>query len=443
VKSKDYLHQRPDSGIYFYARKVPKMVQELDGRTVVRKDLGTRDEHTARTQARALNEANEALWASLLAGQNPANAWERYENATRIVAAHGFGYRPTAELLSSASLDEVLDRIEALKPHLGQKPVVDAMLGTVPEPQIMLSEVWTKYAEHSTMTFMGMSENQMRKHRVPRERAVAYAVACIGDKALPDVTRQDVLKYRTWWEDKVRTEKLKADTINRSFSDMKGMLTVIDQRLQTDYHSVWDKTRVKATNATKADKRLPFANAYVEDVLLQPTALDELNFDARMIFYAMVETGLSPSEACNLRPEDIVLEHKIPHINLPEREDRRLKSDYRPRVIPLVGVSLWAFKQAPGGFPRYHDKEDNLSTLVNRRLDDLKLRPSKAHQLYSLRHTFQDRILKAKALDRVQADLMGHEFERPAYGEGADLELKLEVLQSIMFKWKPPAVVVK
>jgi hypothetical protein len=26
VKSKDYLHKRPDSGIFFYVRKVPKMV---------------------------------------------------------------------------------------------------------------------------------------------------------------------------------------------------------------------------------------------------------------------------------------------------------------------------------------------------------------------------------------------------------------------------------
>ena len=443
MKSKDYLHQRPDSGIFFYVRKVPKLVQTLDGRTIVRKDLGTRDEHAARTQARALNEANEALWGALLAGQNPASVWERYESANRIAAAHGFGYKPAAELISTSSLDEVLKRIEALQPLVEQKPVVDAMLGAVPQPQIMLSEVWTKYEEHSTLTFMGMSENQMRKHRVPRERAVAYAVASIGDKALAEITRQDVLKYRTWWEDKIRTEKLKADTINRSFSDMKGMLTVIDQRLQTEFSKVWGGTRVKATNATKADKRLPFPNAYVEDVLLQPTALDELNFDARMILYAMVETGLSPSEACNLRPEDIRLDHKIPHIDIPEREDRRLKSDYRPRVIPLVGVSLWALQQAPGGFPRYHDKEDNLSTLVNRRLDDLKLRPSKAHQLYSLRHTFQDRILKAKALDRVQADLMGHEFERPAYGDGADLELKLEVLQSIKFAWTAPRSVAK
>lgn len=252
MKTKDYLHQRPDSGIYFYARKVPKQVQALDGRTVARKDLGTRDEHTARTQARALNDANEALWGALLAGQNPANVWERYDNANRIAAAHGFGYKPTAELLSSTSLDEVIQRIEALQPLVGQKPVVDAMLGAVPQPQIMLSDLWTKYAEHSTLTFEGMSANQMREHRVPRERAVAYAVGAIGDKALAEITRQDVLKYRQWWETKIKAEKLKADTLNRSFSDIKGILTVIDLLLQTEFKKVWEDTSSSGLPAVRA-----------------------------------------------------------------------------------------------------------------------------------------------------------------------------------------------
>ncbi|WP_457812562.1 hypothetical protein [Sinorhizobium meliloti] len=48
-----------------------------------------------------------------------------------------------------------------------------------------------------------------------------------------------------------------ADSANRSFSDIMGMLTPIDSALHTNYHSVWEKARIKETNATKADERRP------------------------------------------------------------------------------------------------------------------------------------------------------------------------------------------
>ena len=54
--------------------------------------------------------------------------------------------------------------------------------------------------------------------------------------------------------------------------------------------------------------------------------------------------------------------------------------------------------------------------------------------MYSLRHSFQERSLAVNTPDRVQADLMGHKFNRPAYGEGAALVHKLERLDKIRLK---------
>jgi integrase len=435
--TREYVGKRSDSGIYIYIRRVPKKVAELDDRGLIKKDLGTRDFVEASIMARQINEANEALWASMLAGGDPKVGWARHESAMRLAAAYGFNYKTTAEIVAGSDND-LLSRIEMAE-TVGQKAAADALLGIIERPKAMLADVWDLYAQHKAAEFEGLSPNQMRKHKGPRERAIAYAVAEIGNKPLDEITRDDVLRFRDWWMRKLVAEGLRADSLNRSFTDIKGMLSVVDSALHTSFHTPWEKTRVRPTNKTRASKRPPFPLDFVQQHILAPGALDGLNLEARMIVYGMVETGLSPSESANLRPQDIRIDAAIPHLDLPEREDRRLKTDYRPRQIPLVGVSLWAFKQCPNGFARYRDKEDSLSAAINAFLWENKLRPTKAHVLYSLRHTFQDRILAASAPDRLQADLMGHEFDRPVYGEGASLRQKLDLLERIKFKWQDGA----
>lgn len=49
-------------------------------------------------------------------------------------------------------------------------------------------------------------------------------------------------------------------------------------------------------------------------------------------------------EVCNLRLIDIKLDDEVPHVEVAERTDRRQKTDYSVRRIPLVGVALWAMK---------------------------------------------------------------------------------------------------
>jgi hypothetical protein len=64
------------------------------------------------------------------------------------------------------------------------------------------------------------------------------------------------------------------------------------------------------------------------------------------------------------------------------------------------------------------------------------LRPTKDHTLYSLRHSFKDRLIAAEAEDSLIDNLMGHKRPGPKYGLGAELDLKLRFLQRIAFK--PP-----
>ena len=62
------------------------------------------------------------------------------------------------------------------------------------------------------------------------------------------------------------------------------------------------------------------------------------------------------------------------------------------------------------------------------------LRPTKDHSVYSLRHSFKDRLVAVEAPDSLIDSLMGHKTYKPKYGKGPSLELKLKYLQQIAFR---------
>lgn len=436
---KDYICARSDGNLMF-RRRVPKGLEHLDPRKEIRTSLKTKDEHVAALKAREINDKLEAYWGALQRGEDAKNPYDRYLAAVETARSFGFSYRPLSDLIKDGLTEELAQRIEAAAPAIEQRQalVVDALLGAVPEPALKLSGLYDEYAKHNALHLAAMSPKQLRHHEGQRRRSIEYAIGSIKDKELRHVTRQDVLGFKAWWVAKITKEELTVEAPNKSFSNIKGMLTVVDGPLQTDYSSVWSKLQIEGTAKTKAKERPPFPTEFIQDHLLAPGALDGMNIEARMILYIMVETGLRPSEIVNLQRQYIVLDHKIPHIAIKEREDRLIKTENSVRTIPLVGCALWAAKRCPDGFPRYFDNADSFSAAANKFLADNDLRPTKRHTVYSLRHSFQDRILEAKALDRVQADLMGHAFEREKYGAGATLEAKLEVLEGIKFMWPAP-----
>jgi integrase len=93
-------------------------------------------------------------------------------------------------------------------------------------------------------------------------------------------------------------------------------------------------------------------------------------------------------------------------------------------------------KLRPEGFPRYRDKSSSLSATLNKYLEENGLRPTKDHTVYSLRHSFKDRLIAAEAPDSMIDSPMGHKADKPRYGKGPSLELKLKFLTQIALR--PP-----
>ena len=89
-------------------------------------------------------------------------------------------------------------------------------------------------------------------------------------------------------------------------------------------------------------------------------------------------------------------------------------------------------KECPEGFPRYFDKA-GVSGTVNCYFDDHGLRQPPDHSLYSLRHSFEDRMLREGIDYRIRKDLMGQRLNGEIYGEGATLDQAAALLKPISF----------
>jgi integrase len=240
---------------------------------------------------------------------------------------------------------------------------------------------------------------------------------------------------RSHWQDRVVAGEVEIGTANKCIGHISTMFRTINESKQLNLLSIFERVRIQGG---KDKQRVAFAPAFVQERFLLDGMFDELNPEARRVIYLIVETGLRLSEAINLSRATIRLDTSVPHICVAP-EGRHIKTDESRREIPLVGVALLAMRSQPDGFPRYRDKADVLSALVNKALDSRGLRPQLGQSLYSLRHTFEDRLTAVDAPDKIIACLMGHKWSRPRYGVGPSLEHKREWLARIAFR--PPSTV--
>jgi len=421
-----YLLKRKDH--FYYNRNVPTIYRDLDSRPNIRIALKTTCRKTALRKAIALDMEVEAYWQYLFT-EGQCHDVKRFGKVVHIARQMGFTYKPMQEIIS-LPLQEVAGRILALQDATPKQ--VEVALGGKEQLDIRLGQVLEKYWILTQDRILNKSDNQIRKWRNPRIKAVESFIAVVGNKALKAVTKDDITKFRNHWIERVRDESKNPDSANKDFIHLKAVLEAVVEHedITIDVPRLFKKIKFKPSFK---QSRLPFTNEQIK-TLLNSDKLENLNKEGKWFLHVAAETGARPSEILGLMPEDIVLNVPIPYISIKNREKRMLKTPHSERTIPLVGYALEAFKAMPNGFPKYRDKPDNMANAVNKFLRKNKLLPSDKHSVYSFRHSFQDRILSVNAPDRVQAELMGHKFNRPKYGNGASLELKKEWLDKVCVK---------
>jgi len=424
-----YLIRRNER--YYYSRRVPEEYREYDPRDVIRTTLKTDSRKKALTLAMAHNERLEAYWSSLVKS-GAKHSIEDYKATVDRARTLGFTYLPNDQL-ADVTLDKLVERLIHVEKQKFNVHHVEAVLGGKSTPQIKLDEVFSNYCTFNKDKTLNKSPNQIRKWENPRTKAIRNFILCSGNKAVHELGREDALRFRNWWIDRIENENLTSGTARKDFVYIKTMVGSVAENLNINL----DVDRIFKNMTIKKDdgkQRLPFDTEYIVKTLLDPDNLKDLNEQAKNVLYAFADTGAGLNELTGLRSEDIELDEKLPFIWIRPRKGHSLKTKFRNRQIPLVGFALEAFKKFPDGFSDYHDRPDSLSGLLSKYLSDHNLLPSDQHTVYSLRHSFQDRLTAVDAPDRVQAELMGHKFNREKYGKGPTLEKKMEWMKEIQLK---------
>ena len=422
-----YVFRRGD--YYYYRRRVPGYVLPFETRTSIKISLGTRDEREAHRKAAIYNDYIEDFWRSLIKANGHTDRDAAYRAAVKLAKAHGFAYKSVAEI-AKAPLEEVMERVRIAAASIEQAQVIAAVLGGIDAPTMMLGDCLQRLWPLCADRLVNKSEHQIRKWKNPRIAAWNGFLSVVGDKPLNEVARGDILNYRRWWMDRVADGTAVAGTVNKNLLYVRDILQTVcaAQEVETDIEALFARTRLKELD----NSRPPFEAFYVQQTFLRGNALAGLNAEARLLIFAMADTGARESELVGLTADDILLEDNIPHIWIRARNDHALKTLHSERKIPLVGSALYAFSQLPKGFSHYRNA-DTVSTTINKYLRENNLKPTDDHSLYSLRHTFKDRLRDAGAPEEVIDELMGHRSRGPTYGRGHMLQTKREWLKKIAF----------
>ncbi|MBR1227240.1 tyrosine-type recombinase/integrase [Bradyrhizobium sp. AUGA SZCCT0176] len=392
--------------------------------------------------AARLNETTEAYWRGL-SEQNAADAVRTYDDAVKLARSLGVDYQTPTES-AARPFHEVRARVQTVMAngHIDDPAKRRAIMGGVEKPRIMLSSLFSTYATIQSVAIADKSERQRQKWTTQYQRAAQIFIDQIGDKPLEDVSRDDAVTYAEWWEQRVLIDGIEINTMNKNLGHLSSMFRAVIKRNKFRFDNPFAGLRQEGG---KDGSRPPFPTEFIRDVILAPGALDKLNGDARDIVLLIMETGARPSELVNLKTDQIRLDAVIPHVRVEaqERDDdapgRELKTVQSKRDIPLVGLALEAMRRHPDGFARYFDRADNFSAAANKHFRKWKLLPTPKHTVYSLRHSFKDRLKDVEAPEEMIDELMGHKIDKPKYGDGYGLRLKLKNIQAIAFTSPPVA----
>lgn len=413
---------------FYIVKRVPKLYEAIEQRKQVWISLHTDSETEAKRKAPDIWDHQVAVWEARLAGDGD-DIQAQLDAARELASVRGFKYLPASRVAALPAHD-LLARIDAVPVTNGnpQTQEATALLGGIEQPNLTLSQALELYWKLAKDKTFGKSDDQIRKWRNPRIKAIKNFISVIGDKALADITPDDTLDFRDWLAIRIQEGELIAASANKDLIHVGSVLKTVNSMKRLGLNLPLSDLSFKNEDG---ETRLPFSDTWIKEKILADGALDGLNDEARCIVLLMINTAARPSELAGLRPQDIRLTANVPHISIEPYDGHRLKNKNAKREIPVTGVSLEALRSFPDGFPSYTGSSASLSYTVNTYMRDHGLKETPRHTLYGLRHAFEDRMLAEPTMDeRIRRDLMGHSLGRQRYGSGATLEHAQRLIQA-------------
>ncbi len=419
---------------YWLKRRVPKQYARVESRTVVWCSLKTDDPDVAKVKHKEVWNQFTTAWESLKQGEEGI-AEERFLAAKELAKAKGIKFLDPQKV-TRLPIEDILDRVELAEGTKNVSVGTRAYLGAIDPPPITITKAQELFFDLAVDDTKGKTADQIRRWQNPKKKAFKNLIGLIGDKDIFEIDRDDMIDFYQWWRERIENEGLSPNSANKDMGAIQSALKRLRKHYQWKHEFPIGDLSIRDEGGSS---RGTYSDEFIQDMILRNGALDGLNDEARIILLLIINTGARPSEIAGLLSKHINLSHNIPHIMI-RAEGRKLKTTRSSRDIPLLGVSLDAVRelelQDEKAFPRYFGK-DAISAVLNKYLKENGLKESPAHTVYSLRHAFEDRMLRAGIDQRIRADILGHDFDRPNYGEGGGLVHKQSVLRAVVFPHLP------
>lgn len=221
------IKQRGSRGGLSLYKRVPARYAAVEPRKFVWISLHTDSPSAAQTKANAIwNELMEA-WEAKLAGDT-TDAAERFQAAKDLAAARGFRFMPVGRV-AQLPLDELRDRMAAVTMRAEGPDMLEAaaVLGGAKEPPLTVSGALEEYWTLARDKTLGKSPDQLRRWRNPRIKAVGNFIKAVGDKALAEITADDMLDFRAWWLDRIEAGEVEPGTANKDLVHLGDVLKTV------------------------------------------------------------------------------------------------------------------------------------------------------------------------------------------------------------------------
>jgi integrase len=440
--------------IYYLRWRVPAVYRDIEPRTEINQTLKTWDLEEARALAFLKKKALRKVWDAKLLNQNCGPSVEVFGASIALLDELNLPYVPIEGLLSGP-LEELVTRIEKLASIPADSPVVAAALGVCDMPHVKILEMPKILEKRWDHKVRSKNADQKRQWRNRYLHAAKTFDNVVSNKNIHEITEEDALRYFKYWQERVNSGTITDDLAVKRLRYLRQMIAEYHELAGTLPSKVFNpvadfkiKPMPKKIKSSNEGGKRALPVRWVKSFVAGDLTAEMKSEEAIDIGITIAETGCRQTEIVHLPPEDIVLDHAIPHLRIRYVEEgehaRDIKNSASIRVVPLLGAALDAMRRNPTGFPKYRGK-GNFSGTINKFLRENNAFPEepegqKQYTFGGTRHTFEDRGRAARLTNEERAFLLGHSVGklrgRPVYGDGPQLKLRALYAELLTFPTK-------
>ncbi|WP_150108722.1 MULTISPECIES: tyrosine-type recombinase/integrase [unclassified Methylobacterium] len=458
-----YVRPLKRGGPLFYYRRIPvDLLSHYPGKRFRRISLSTRDMAVAAQKATQLAAQDDALWTSLRSREGQAAKLTTPENRLAAVAIlNAIGVAP-GDLAPGRGWVDGPDAGDAFDAYFERRygQAYTELRHNTNAPREWLEDQWTP-AEREAVRLAKEDPGKPRallsdalaaylqnhdKGNQPKfvadtKRSLGHVFTLVGDFPLNTYERKHANAVR----DGLLKEGNKTTTVRRHLNSIRAVFNFGLREYNLRSHGNPFEGLKIPREAEDAGGRKPFTS---EELRTISAACLQKGDDIRQIMALQADTGARIAEIVGLRVGDVVLDHETPHINIRPHLalGRTLKNANSERLVPLVGLAVWAARkaveaaqQAPESsgwlFPRYaadrNIKAASAAQTINKWLSEaLKIEKT----THSFRHAMRDRLRHADVPEEFQ-NLIGGWGTRSigqGYGQGYRLGQLREQLEKVV-----------